>query len=931
MSVLIDNEIDFAFISETWLSCQSNSTTSIIKSFGYEMLHNFREKRGGGVGIIWNTRMHKQVKNASVVTEHVTFQYQKIVFHGEFKTNLLCIYRFQETSYSTFLQELDKLLSLQDPCNPLVLAGDFNIHYEKNHLQNVKDLEDLTSSFGLAQFVLGPTNNFGHAIDLLFANPNYFDIEHVYPVSYEISDHFPIFFDLPNARLNPNKKKTVTYRNVKAIDIPSFASDIGTALNSTFVDKVENSNFPELLGIFNHTLAQELDKVAPLKTKTVSDSTLPPWMDAEYKSNRITRRRLERSWRGSGLSVDKTAYIEQRKLCVKMSIDKRTKYYSELIVSKKGDQRALFNIANKLFDKNKSSGVLPQYEVPKQLANHFNDYYLNKVQQLRHKIPTTGFDRQKYTFRFNGSTLDAFRPTTVQEISAILKTSGIKTSFHDILPAKLLKQVIDKLLPYICDLVNKSLTTGTVEGIKESIVLPLLKKVGLDPEILKNYRPVADLVFLSKLTERVTAKRLYEHMTNNHLHCKFEHGYKTGHSTETLLLPLVNHILLSLDSNLACILLLMDLSAAFDTVDIDLLLHILESEMGIGGTALNWFASFLRGRSQKVLIDSSISDPLEVKFGVPQGSVLGPVLFNIYIRSLYYLIEENGFGTSGYADDNNAYHSFAVHFQFDIINLQLPSLMSKIKDWMNTHFLKLNPDKTEIICFFPDNINYNHTIRGTFLGGDCIRFSSTIKNLGFNLDRFLKMDQHVNSIVSHSYKLLGDVARNRRLLSDEDTESLVHAIVSSRLDYCNSLFYGVNKSVVDKLQKLQNAAARLISKRRKRQSVRDVLNTLHWLPVEKRIIFKILIITFKIIHGLAPENLTNLISFRCADTLILNNIFLDTSYGRQSFSYAAPRYWNSLPGNIRFSTTIENFKRLTKTYLFNNFSILKSNAFKYLR
>ena len=249
---------------------------------------------------------------------------------------------------------------------------------------------------------------------------------------------------------------------------------------------------------------------------------------------------------------------------------------------------------------------------------------------------------------------------------------------------------------------------------------------------------------------------------------------------------------------------------------------------------------------------------------------------------------------------------------------------------MNTHFLKLNPDKTEIICFFPDNINYNHTIRGTFLDGDCVRFSNTIKNLGFNLDRFLKMDQHVNSIVSHSYKLLGDVSRNRRLLSDQDTESLVHAIVSSRLDYCNSLFYGVNKSVINKLQKLQNAAARLISKRRKRQSVRDVLVTLHWLPVEQRIIFKILVITFKIIHGLAPENLANLISFRCADTLLLNNIFLDTSYGRQSFSYAAPRYWNSLPNDIKFSSTLENFKSKTKTYLFNNFSILKSNAFMYL-
>ena len=122
------------------------------------------------------------------------------------------------------------------------------------------------------------------------------------------------------------------------------------------------------------------------------------------------------------------------------------------------------------------------------------------------------------------------------------------------LPAKILKQVIDALLPHICNLVNKSLVTGSCEGLKESVVVPLLKKAGLDPDILKNYRPVADLVFLSKLSERVVAKRLNEHMVNNNLLCKYEHAYKPDHSTETLLLCLVNEILLAMDKNLVTIL-----------------------------------------------------------------------------------------------------------------------------------------------------------------------------------------------------------------------------------------------------------------------------------------------------------------------------------------------------------------------------------------
>ena len=191
------------------------------------------------------------------------------------------------------------------------------------------------------------------------------------------------------------------------------------------------------------------------------------------------------------------------------------------------------------------------------------------------------------------------------------------------------------------------------------------------------------------------------------------------------------------------------------------------------------------------------------------------------------------------------------------------------------------------------------------------------------------MELQINSIVSHCYKLLGDVRRNRFLLGDENIETVVHSIIGSRIDYCNSLFHGIDKKVLNKLQKLQNAAARIISKRKKRESVRDVLVKLHWLPVEKRIVFKILVLVFKIIHGLAPKILCDLLSFRCENTLTLNLIYLNSNYGRQSFSYAAPRYWNALPIDLRFSNTLDTFKRNTKTYLFNNFSTLKSKAFVY--
>merc|ERR1712015_223669 len=151
---------------------------------------------------------------------------------------------------------------------------------------------------------------------------------------------------------------------------------------------------------------------------------------------------------------------------------------------------------------------------------------------------------------------------------------------------------------------------------------------------------------------------------------------------------------------------------------------------------------------------------------------------------------------------------------------ELPNLLTQIKEWMNLFFLKMNPDKTEIIMLVPQQLKNAHTINGCiFSDGSCIRFANFVKNLGYILDKYLHMDKHVNSIVSLCYKYLSDIGKIRKLLSKKHTEMLVHSAITSRLDYCNSLLYGVNKTVLNKLQMVQNAAARLISLRRKRESV----------------------------------------------------------------------------------------------------------------
>ena len=383
----------------------------------------------------------------------------------------------------------------------------------------------------------------------------------------------------------------------------------------------------------------------------------------------------------------------------------------------------------------------------------------------------------------------------------------------------------------------------------------------------------------------------------------------------------VNDVLWGFDENRCTIMLFLDLSAAFDTIDIEKLLTVLSEELGITGLALQWFKSFLTGRTQKVRIGQAFSECLEVLFGTVQGSVLGPKLFNIYVRSQPKVFERCSFKTTSFADDANGSKSFAIQFQYNILKNNVATCMNEITAWMNANFLKINSDKTEIVLFCPPSLSSQVIIKGTFIDGQCIRFSNEVKNVGVWLDKHLNLDKHINKIVSHCHKLMKDVGRIRSVLTNKHTEMLVHAVTSSRLDYCNSIFINMSKNNVYKLQKVQNAAARLVAKKRKRDSVQAVIRQLHWLPVESRIVFKILLLVHKVIRGKSSKNLkVTYKGHNCRenDEMQLEVKYARTKYGKRTFDYAGPRLWNALPPPVRKEDDIEQFKKQVKTMLFTD-------------
>ena len=503
-----------------------------------------------------------------------------------------------------------------------------------------------------------------------------------------------------------------------------------------------------------------------------------------------------------------------------MAIIKRKGYLGNTIDNCNNSQKELHKVCSSLLDTTKETH-LPTHDNPCDLANNFNNYFKGKIVKIRDNFqfrtnPSLSTTSTKPNFnRHNDmvsefSTLSNFTPLNLSQLRTIIKSNPIKTSPADNIPATLLSECLDELLPVLLHIANLSLSSGSMDGLKLSNVTPLLKKYGLDANNLANYRPINNILYLSKIIERIVLIQLNTHMSKNNLHIGNQSGYKKYHSCETLLVRLMNDIFTSLDSGSCVVLLLLDLSAAFDTVDHSILLKILHDEIGLRGTVLQWFASFLHDRFQSVVIDGHKSDKLNMPFGVPQGSVLGPVLFNIYVRSLISMVQKLGFSMLGYADDHQVSSSFKAPFKFNTLRIFIPNCINTISNWMANYFLKLNPSKSQIIVFTPNSETNQIFIQYITLQNSYICVSPQVLNLGIIIDNNLHFTPHINMILAQGYKLLRNIAGIRKYLSQDHIITLIHSLVVSKIDNCNSILYGANASEISRLQRFQNACARFI-------------------------------------------------------------------------------------------------------------------------
>ncbi len=929
---LTDNDLDIYMIVESWSDPQNPQNQKIVSKLKGNLFNAKLTPRAGrsGGGIITFFKKNLKVQKMKPPNLH-TFEIMELLVQNKTKKiRLVIIYRPEPDTvknpytmtecYKEFTELFAYYKSLKEET---LFCGDYNFHVNKPNDNKALKFIEILDTFELKQHIHESTHKDGNTLDLIITNKESSMISH--QVDHMVSDHCNILFDLDMAK-PPRMRKQITYRKTKTININNFRDDIKKSMNKINLD----DNLDNLVDSYQNSLTEILDKHAPKQTRLVTIREKTPWSTEEIRPYKHELRRLERKMKRTKSEIDKQLFKDKKAEYKEFLSNKWNEHYSKLIQENATDPKNLFNVISKALQK-KEETPFPTDVSDDELAKDFNEFFDGKIQDIRDNLDqnqenaTPILETSKYV-----QTLTEFRTLSQEEVRKLISTSASKHCDLDPIPTWLLKECMDDLLPLITKIINVSLQLGDMPtSLKKAIINPLLKKLGLEL-IKKNYRPVSNLAFISKLIEKAVASQLIVHLKLNNLYDKFQSAYRMFYSTETALLRVKNDILNTMDSRNVMLLLLLDLSAAFDTIDHSILLNRLSQRCGIKGTCLKWFTSYLSNRHQMVKINNTVSESKKVKFGVPQGSVLGPILFTIYTAPLGEIIAECGLKRQTYADDTGIYHEISP---IDVASqnatlLKIDNCINKIKEFMLMNKLKINDEKTIFMVLGTNYWTEKLNINSIKIGSTEIKSSNSTKNLGIIFDKEMTLQEHVNYICKRGFYHVKDLFTLRKFLDQKETNTAAHAFVTSILDYGNSLFYGISGYLIDKMQVLQNAAVRAVVKKRKFDKISNDRMKLNWLPVEARIKFKYLLMTWKCVHGKAPCYLQDLLKSNTSIRTQYHNTFIvpkinNVTQGNIAFAKAAPSLWNALPENIRNIDKIDRFKKMVKTHLFN---IYKDNT-----
>jgi hypothetical protein len=929
--VISEHRLDLLAVTETWVYDDSpNVHKREAAPPGYTVVHAHRDshskggkkQRGGGVALIHREDIRVKVLPATLA-KPVTFELLLVkIVNCTLGTTIAIIYRPPNSTSKPceFVNELSDLIDNSLLGLNFMICGDLNCPGPVGSKGLVsKELGELIDGYNLSQHVKDPTHRSGNILDHILTTDGAMSVSDVTIDDVGFSDHNLIRCKVVvNVKRQPIVK--ASFRNWKKLDLDKFRE----RLLSSSASVQPAATTEEFTSQLETDVTSILDELAPVCTSTKRRGKLESrWLSEEAVAAKQARRRLERKWKSTGSETIRLAYRAACRVANRLITESRRAFYARRVTDSSRDPRTLWRCVKGLLHMNN-----PSIQHEPGMCERFSAFFNEKVVKAKTKLSTTralltpNLPSPQTIHSHDDPCLDSLAATTAAEVSRLIARLPNKSSPLDYIHTSILKACSDVFSPLIAHLANLSFAEGRFPcQFKVAQVTPLLKKEGLDANDPANYRPISNLNTISKVIERLCLARILPHVAATGRFNPLQSAYRKHHSTETALLKILDDLYRIIDDRRSAVVVGLDLSAAFDTIEHDILLERLKIMFGVKGTALRWIGTYLGEREQYVVAGGERSTRTRCIFGVPQGSVLGPFLFSVYVSPIAEVITSQGVQFHQYADDTQLY--VAIKSDSDIKKLEECTL--EVRDWFTRNGMLLNPDKSEVLLV-ARKANAEKFARGTgvCVAGSNIAFSVQLKSLGVMLDQSLSFDQHVSNIVKASYFNIRSLRHIRPMLDKTVANTIACSIVSTRLDYCNSLLYGTSTGNLQRLQRVQNTLARVVSGTRKRDHIKPVLKDLHWLPVAQRIEYKVALITHKVLSTGQPQYLRSLVKeyhptrqLRSeGQRLLAKPSGLTSALASHSFTRASETVWNKLPESVRKIEDSVSFKKRLKTHLF---------------
>jgi len=921
MEYVIDKNIDFMFVTETWLSGTSldNPIISEINKYDYKIHHVWREnRRGGGIAVLTKYRNLMKTNKSNNIS-YESFEYLEFSLNIKRELKICIIYRSPTSSIKEFLEDFTYYLNqVTDLNDNFIIMGDFNIHYDNKSNKYSKQFIDILEVFDLKNHINEPTHNKGHTLDLIITRQSYSGISNVRLDNYNtFSDHCAISFDMNNVEKSKVNKERKLVKDFSNVNYVIFSKDLKLKLDQLKHTEDINQLIPQYKEIIEDTIKENV----PLKYKLCKN--VLKWFDTEVRTARKVRRQMERKYIKQKDKSSFEEYTIARNNVTNLIMEKKKQYFNNLLDKNKNNTQILYNVFNNLMNVDNQTF---ESKGDKEFADLYAEFLTSKIEKIRNYLEENSKEDKCEVTSCNVFMKETFeiKEITELDVKKIFEQLKFKSCVLDPMPTKLIrnKNIHDVILPFLVQIINSSIRTQTFPDTEKlAIVTPVPKSRKAHRNEPNTFRPVSNLSFISKLIEKIVETQLSEYLESHKILSKFQSAYRKFYSTETAILKIHNDILNSLDKNECTIAIYLDLSAAFDTLDHVKIIDRLK-QIGLGYRSLLWFQNYLRNRQYKVKVNDETSTVHNLKYGVPQGSILGPILFVIYINELFDILDSNNIQYHAYADDLQLYTSTNVE-KFSESKIHLENVVQKCITWFRSNKLMINESKTEYIIYGKANLLSKIKCKSFNVGNVLIEPKEKVKNIGFINDAYYKMQHQIDNIFKNCKFQLYRLGKIRKFLNCNSTRILVNAFVISRLDFQNSLLYGLPMRKLNRLQMIINSSVRLIFKLRKRTHITEYIKKLGWLNIQNRIIYKIIIIIKKVLIHKSPTYLYEMLhiknTYECKNLRNNDNklahIHSSNSISDGTLPVASQKLYNNLPTELRKMSNLFNFKKQLHKYL----------------